>query len=166
MLRLPHEGACAAAWNWGVVRAPVRRSAFESSAWCLLGACMGASPPDAVLEQLGRLTRRVAHSLHACACARALWLNVLITRHRSELLNNRITELPAQIFDKNINLWQLCVDSHRLAGHVRGGAPATPMLRAQCEGACAAAWNWGVMRAPVRRSAFESSAGCLLGACM
>ena len=95
-------------------------------------------------------------------CSVILW----ITRHCSWLTGNLIKELPDQIFDKTVKLTELCVDSHRLAGHARGGAPATPMWRPQCEGACAAAWNWGFMRAPVRRSAFESSAWCLLGACM
>jgi len=61
-----------------------------------------------------------------------------IMRHCSHLKNNLIKELPDQIFDKNVKLGWLCVNSHRLASHVRGGAPAkvhvAPAVRGSVRG--------------------------------
>ena len=43
-------------------------------------------------------------TLHACTYVRVCSLVLVIMRHCSKLYNNRITELPAQIFDKNVKL--------------------------------------------------------------
>ena len=59
------------------------------------------------------MVRLVAHSarMHVCVCSMVL----VIMRHCSRFNNNCITELPAQIFAKNVNVEYLCVCLHCLA---------------------------------------------------
>ena len=48
--------------------------------------------------------------MHVRVCSMVL----VIMRHCSKLYNNRITKLPARIFNTNVNLRELCVGLHCL----------------------------------------------------
>ena len=78
-------------------------------------------------------------------------------RHCSTLNQNLIKELPAQTFDKNVNLNQLCVDLHCFAAKPVVGAGAH--VRSPCEVACGVD-RPRATRAPVWPSAFGRAVLC------
>ena len=110
------RGACRAlehVWQWRhvAVRAPVRRLLCLRA--CGAGWVHAREPrPDAARERRTGAARCSlgARNVHVHVCS--VVLVRVIMRHCSVLENNRITELPDQTFDKNVELTILCVDSH------------------------------------------------------
>ena len=66
------------------------------------------------LHRNGGLVRLVAHSVHACTCVCTSCFLRSCATICSYLHDNLVGELPAQIFDMNVELTELCVDLHCL----------------------------------------------------
>ena len=95
--------------------------------------------------------------------ARSFALVIMRYMHRSWLDTNLITELPAQIFEKNVNLVYMCVCLHCLT------ATSAVVRRCRCCASRARGLAWRPVPAwpCVRRcERLPSSVQCLPGACM
>ena len=91
------------------VRAAIRQAAFMRAG---LGGHAREPRPNAARAQrtgAARCSLGASTHVHVHVCSVLL----VIMRHCSYLDNNLIKELPAKIFDKNVKLTWLCVDSHR-----------------------------------------------------